>query len=190
MSTSIPQIEFSPVEIIPGLDLSSYPKNVKLNEYTHVLNMCEAPNPREFFRPACRVLNIPLLDIDNIEPHIELIIRFIDSALQHPENRVLVHCALGINRSPSAVIAYLCHKNQIDSAAALRYLKSKKPNVNPSVLFLTQIDKYFGRYVEKEDPLAAFAERLRLRIAGLREETSRPSDGSGSRSEQGSSKNI
>jgi|HubBroStandDraft_4_1064222.scaffolds.fasta_scaffold164058_1 protein-tyrosine phosphatase len=154
-----------PVEIIPGLDLSSFPNTID-PKYTHVLNMCTMPN-----HPASHhleILHIQLLDWDNITPHIPGIVQYIDRALQNPDSRVLVHCALGINRSAAAVTTYLCHHNNTNSSIALGYLKSKKPDVQPSVLFLQQIDQYFG-YQDtcRKDPLVSFHERLQRRKAGV-----------------------
>jgi protein-tyrosine phosphatase len=154
-----------PVEIIPGLDLSSFPDKID-PKYTHVLNMCMTPNHPASHSPE--ILHIQLLDWDNITPHIPRIVQYIDSALQNPNNRVLVHCALGINRSASAVTTYLCHCNNTNSSTALEYLKSKKPDVQPSVLFLQQIDQYFGHQdTSKKDPLVSFHERLQRRKAGM-----------------------
>ncbi len=155
------------VKIIPGLDLSAFPDKVN-SKYTHVLNMCMTPNPPASHDPATEILHIQLLDWDNITPHIPRIVRYIDSALQHSNNRVLVHCALGINRSASAVTTYLCRRNNSNSSTALAYLKSKKPDVQPSVLFLQQIDQYFGcQDTSKKDPLVSFHERMQRRKAGM-----------------------
>jgi protein-tyrosine phosphatase len=154
-----------PVEIIPGLDLSSFPDKID-PKYTHVLNMCTTPNHPASHDPE--ILHIQLLDWDNITSHIPRIVQYVDSALQNPNNRVLIHCALGINRSASAVTTYLCHCNNTNSSTALEYLKSKKPDVQPSVLFLQQIDQYFGHQdTSKKDPLASFHECLQRRKAGM-----------------------
>ena len=153
------------VEIIPNLDLSSFPHRLD-PKYTHVLNMCMTPNNPTSNQPE--ILHLQLLDWDDITPYIPQIVQFIDSALQHPQNRVLVHCALGVNRSASAVTAYLCHRNGSDSTAALGYVKSKKPDVTPAVIFLHQIDRYFGREdASRKDPMVAFHERLLRRKAGI-----------------------
>ncbi|OBT86945.1 hypothetical protein VE02_04402 [Pseudogymnoascus sp. 03VT05] len=152
------------IEIIPHLYLSSFPDEID-EKYTHVLNMCITPHEdssRESPRPE--ILHIQLLDWDDITPYIPLILQFIDTALQHPQNKVLVHCALGINRSAAAVTAYLCHQNKSNSTAALEYLRSRKPDVQPSAMFFLQIDRYFG-YDDTFgiDPMVAFHERLRKR---------------------------
>lgn len=113
-------------------------------------------------------LHIQLLDWDDITPYIPKIIQFIDSALQHPQNRVRVHCALGANRSAAAVAAYLSHRDGSNSTTALEHLKGRKQDVQPSVRFLQQIDRFFG-YNDTSgiDPMVVFHERLRRRKAGM-----------------------
>lgn len=157
----------SAAKVIPSLYLSSLPNELD-KKYTHVLNMCmtqhkalsHASHPPE-------TLHIKLLDLDDITPYIPQILMFIDTALKHPQNRVLVHCALGVNRSAAAVTAYLCHRSGSNATTALEYLKSRKSDVQPSAMFLQQIDKYFGYKDTFEiDPMVAFHERLRKRKAG------------------------
>ncbi|KFY92095.1 hypothetical protein V500_04315 [Pseudogymnoascus sp. VKM F-4518 (FW-2643)] len=158
----------SAVEIIPGLYLSSFPDEVD-KKYTHVLNMCMTPHEESpHASPRPETLHIQLLNWDDITPYIPQMLQFIDTALQHPQNRVLIHCALGVNRSAAAVTAYLCHRNGLNSTTALQYLKGRKPAVQPSVMFLQQIDRYFG-YNDTFgiDPMAAFHERLRKRKEGI-----------------------
>jgi protein-tyrosine phosphatase len=110
-------------EILPHLYFSKFPSDIPSN-ITHVLNMCTTPNPPEHTR---EYLHIPILDIDNIMPHIFNIVEFIDSALQDYGNHsnVLVHCALGINRSAAAIVAYLCHRNNLNTREVLNFSKKK-----------------------------------------------------------------
>ena len=104
-------------------------------------------------------------DIDDITPHIPIILSFISSSIQSG-NEVLVHCALGLNRSVAAVLAYLCHVIGLDAQKALEVVKEKKADVKPSALFLQQIDRYFRRGGEREDPLVGFKRRLEERKRG------------------------
>ncbi|KAH6681558.1 putative dual specificity protein phosphatase 16, partial [Halenospora varia] len=106
-----------------------------------------------------------LADIDDITPHIPAILEFITDALSPAP--LLVHCAIGINRSPSAIIAYLCSTEKITSEQALKIVKHKKPDIRPGKLFLAQINRFFGRENEGgEDPMVGFHERLKKRKAG------------------------
>jgi protein-tyrosine phosphatase len=159
---SIPYTKF---EILPSLFLSRFPKEI-LDDITHVLNMCTKPHPPDSSRTY---LHIPLDDIDNIKPHIQNILGFVNHALE-TKGKVLVHCALGLNRSVAAIVAYVCHRKNTNSFEALKFVKEKKPDVKPSALFLKQIDQFFNREGEKEDPLVGFHRRLQQRkMAALQE---------------------
>jgi protein-tyrosine phosphatase len=148
-------------EILPNLYPSKFPTQLPL-EIRHVLNMCTHPHPPNTSRAY---LHISLNDIDNIKPHIPQILEYIDNALQN-NGKVLVHCTLGINRSAAAVVSYLCHRNQTNSSAALKFLKEKKSDVKPSALLLKQIDQFFHRLEEMEDPLFGFHRRSQQRKQG------------------------
>jgi protein-tyrosine phosphatase len=139
--------DFEMFEIIPRLYLSKFPESIP-SDITHVLNMCTTPHPAD---PSRTYLHIPMNDVDHIAPHIEKIINFIDTALAN-NGIVLVHCSLGINRSASAMIAYLCHRDKINSTEALAFLTTKKNDVLPCTLFLKQIDRYFQRKADGKDP--------------------------------------
>ncbi|KAK0130441.1 hypothetical protein ONS96_000960 [Cadophora gregata f. sp. sojae] len=153
---------FEMFEVIPHLYLSKFPEVATLpHNITHILNMCTHTHTESFGRT---ILHIPIDDIDNIKPHIPTILDFISTAIQSGAS-VLVHCALGLNRSAAAILTYLCHVKQISSFEAVKFLKSKKPDVKPSVLFLRQIDQYYGREGEVEDPMVWFHRRLEERKA-------------------------
>jgi protein-tyrosine phosphatase len=137
------------VEVMPGLYLSRFPKAIP-SEMTHVLNMCVQPHPVDTSRTY---LHIPIDDIDDITPQIPKIIHFISHALAD-DGKVLVHCALGINRSAAAVVSFLCSMQKVTASQATEQLKIQKPDVKLSVIFLGQIDRYYGRQEEKEDPLS------------------------------------
>ncbi|CAD8061285.1 unnamed protein product [Paramecium primaurelia] len=66
---------------------------------------------------------------------------FIEKALKSQQN-VLVHCAAGISRSATLVLAYLMKSYQYTVEQALRYLKQKRPYVRPNPGFLLQLLDY------------------------------------------------
>jgi protein-tyrosine phosphatase len=146
-------------EILPNLYLSRFPFSIPLDT-TYVLNMCTTPHPPDATRTY---LHIPLDDIDNITSHIPSILSFLDASLQQSNSKVLVHCALGINRSVAAVVAYVCHRKEINSGEALEFVRKRKGDVRPSKMFLGQIDRFFGREGEREDPMVGFRRRLEER---------------------------
>jgi protein-tyrosine phosphatase len=167
---------YTKFEILPNLYLSCFPNEIS-EDITHVLNMCTTPHPPDNTRTY---LHIPLNDIDDITPHIPSILSFISSSLTSPSeggNKVLVHCAFGINRSVAAVVAYVCHVQGVRWSQALRLVRQKKGDVRPSALFMKQIDVFFRRNgkegregEEEEDLLMGFHRRLEERKKGLGEE--------------------
>lgn len=110
--------------ILPHLYLSKFPDIIP-SGITHVLNMCVHPHPDDTTRSY---LHIPLDDVDNIAPEIPKIIKFIDEALTNG-GTVLVHCAIGLNRSAAAVVSYLCNLYKINASEALKLLKERKADV-------------------------------------------------------------
>ncbi|CAD8196374.1 unnamed protein product [Paramecium pentaurelia] len=65
---------------------------------------------------------------------------FIERHRKH--TNILVHCFLGISRSPTIVAAYLMRKNNMNMEKALWKLKSKRRQVNPNSGFLKQLLNY------------------------------------------------
>ncbi len=161
MAHSQKETPFTTFEILPNLFLSRFPEDIP-REITHVLNMCTTPNVVDSHQ---NYLHIALDDIDDITPYIPQIVDFISQAL-NTDGKILLHCALGLNRSIATIISYLCHQTQINSSDALKLVQTKKPNVKPCALFLKQIDRFFGREHETEDPLVGFHRRLQQRKVG------------------------
>ncbi|TVY15509.1 Tyrosine-protein phosphatase yvh1 [Lachnellula arida] len=174
MTTATPNEKpYQAFEILPRLYLSSFPTTPEQipDDITHVLNMCTTPSAPDTTRTY---LHIPLLDWDDISPHLSSIISFISSALSSPATietrspKVLVHCALGVNRSAAAVIAYLVSRNEgWGSEQAVGFLRGRKADVKPSGVFLGQIDGFFGRRGGREDVLVGFYRRLEERKRGV-----------------------
>jgi len=52
-------------------------------------------------------------------------------ALMRENKRVYVHCTAGINRSSSVVLAYLVKVEGMPPESALRFLRLRRPQVNP-----------------------------------------------------------
>ena len=62
----------------------------------------------------------------------------INKALVENKN-VIVHCAAGISRSSSLVIAYLMIENRWLYEEAYNYVKSKRSIINPNIGFVKQL---------------------------------------------------
>ena len=66
-------------------------------------------------------------------------------------NSVLVHCAKGISRSASVIIAYLMKYNKMDYDNAYKYVKSLRSCIDPNIGFVEQLLKY-GEKLQLDSP--------------------------------------
>jgi protein-tyrosine phosphatase len=57
----------------------------------------------------------------------------------HKNKNVIVHCAAGISRSPTLVIAYLMIKNNWTYNTAYKHVKNKRAIVKPNAGFVHQL---------------------------------------------------
>lgn len=64
-----------------------------------------------------------------------------------PPNKILVHCAQGVSRSPTVIMAYLLQKYRLTFEQALHALKRKNPAVEPNDSFINQI-KLFKKMLD------------------------------------------
>lgn len=82
-----------------------------------------------------------VIDDDKDEPisqhffDIHIIIR---EALTNNKN-IIVHCAAGMSRSPTLVIAYLMIENRWTYDVAYNYVKSKRSIIEPNIGFVKQL---------------------------------------------------
>jgi len=83
---------------------------------------------------------------EKITPHLDDTTAFIRDALEsNPENKVLVHCVMGISRSATVVCAYLIAKQGMTSTAAVDFVREKRPIICPNFGFRLQLDEYAAR---------------------------------------------
>src|SRR3989338_424321 len=66
--------------------------------------------------------------------------------------KIAIHCAAGISRSSSIVIAYLMVSERLSYAQALAEVKEKRPLINPNKGFQLQL-QYFETVQPNFDPL-------------------------------------
>ena len=131
----LPHIEMS--EILPGLWLGdlgcTQDRDFLLeNNITHMVSVIDTPVP---IRTAVsRIsLNIPLPDAElaPIHTYFTRAADFIDDALKRGGS-VYCHCFAGISRSPTIVAAYLILKKGMTDAAALDFIRARRPIICPN----------------------------------------------------------
>ena len=81
----------------------------------------------------------------NIIQYFKECILFIDG-----NDKVFVHCAAGMSRSPTVVIAYIMWKNKIFLNDAIKIVKNKRRLISPNVNFMNQL-KIFEKLLINND---------------------------------------
>ena len=55
-------------------------------------------------------------------------------------DKVFVHCAAGMSRSPTIVIAFLMWKKKLSLNDAINFVKNKRPVISPNLNFMKQLE--------------------------------------------------
>jgi protein-tyrosine phosphatase len=118
---------------------------------THILNC--ASEVACVFPGGFRYLHLDLSDPDPaFADYIPEICRFIRAGRR--AGAVLVHCRMGLSRSPAAILAYLCRK-RLTLSQGLRLLKKgvreKEEFTEPHEVFLEQLRDYFDAEEDEND---------------------------------------
>ena len=112
---------------------------------THILNMAkESPcfHPFQF-----TYKHVEGIDIDSFDmgPHLHEVADFITEGIK--QGGVLAHCAYGISRGSSAVIAYLIKHRKMGFDEAKAYVQAKRSHISPNngfVRALKELQKELG----------------------------------------------
>jgi len=143
-------------EILPNLYLGSETEMrderlLKLTGITHVLPVgAHLWDPRadntfaeiklEYYPTQINIFDCKSSDVLS---HLSKTTEWIDNIItQNVKHKVLVHCAAGISRSATIVIAYIMWKNKWDYDKAFDFVKSKRSIISPNPGFRDQLKLY------------------------------------------------
>ena len=132
------------VECIPGLWIGDYDAACDkelLESYaiTHIVSLYRTPVHPNDFEYMC--INIDDNEREKIYKYFSETNKFIENGLKDGYG-VLVHCAGGVSRSATIVIAYMMSTMNIDVKNALSILKQYRLCVSPNRGFLSQLEQY------------------------------------------------
>jgi protein-tyrosine phosphatase len=75
---------------------------------------------------------------ERISEHFFSVHKIISEALTHNKN-VIVHCAAGMSRSPTLVIAYFMIENRWSYEETINFVRKRRPIVEPNIGFVKQL---------------------------------------------------
>ena len=168
-------IRYNPMDLITeGLYLGNVAaaSDIKLLQQhgiTHILRVLKGDFGKFYYdKFSYKIIQIDDLPNQNIQKYFESSYKFIEDALSANKdgvvkNKVLVHCQVGMSRSATIVISYLMKKYpDLTWNKALRFVKAKRPIVNPNDGFLRQL-KAYERTLER----LRYKEKLNDSISGM-----------------------
>ena len=134
--------------IIDNIYISGYRSSIDYvfliqNKFTHIINCAYGSKS---FTPCnfneITYFNIDLKDDGNINISNEIIkfINFVKEVSENENNKILIHCAQGVSRSPALVSAYLMWKCNMDCLSAVNFVKSKRNCIDINLGFMFQLE--------------------------------------------------
>lgn len=130
-------------EIIQNLYLGSLDaaENERLLNSTgikHIIQALEAPNRYRFPNMTYHYIQINDLAREDMLQHLPEALNFINRNLMNGE-KVLVHCAAGVSRSATIVIAYIMATHKIDFENAYNLVRQRRRCIYPNDGFRRQL---------------------------------------------------
>ncbi|ODV79903.1 dual specificity protein phosphatase 12 [Suhomyces tanzawaensis NRRL Y-17324] len=163
--------------ILGGIYISSIEplnNNVDLNsEYgiTHILSVLPGTiSSRYTSEYIHKQIDITDEETSNILQHFDECNQFIETALYSKSElanspsgstAILVHCAQGISRSATVIVAYLMKKFKLELKQALHAIKRKCPDAEPNPAFLHQLELYQSWQCEVDPSNPEYKQLLR-----------------------------
>jgi Leucine-rich repeat (LRR) protein len=133
-------------EIVKGLYLGpqeaasslAYLESLNIHSIVRVLRDASVPVFADHF--TYHIIPIPDLCTFDISQFFSDAARFIESELEQGRN-VLVHCAVGMSRSASIVIAYLMFAQRMSLDQAVLWTRRRRPIISPNNGFMQQLQE-------------------------------------------------
>jgi len=162
----------NPTEILPTIFLGSKEDSAKVTRLkeigiTHILCVMSG---KQYDVQGCKLLTVPMADNgkSNLESIMKRSFPFIEES-QQKGNKLLIHCKLGQNRSPSLLISWLMSKKRWSFYSAHRFVKQARAMIQPHKLYVQQLralDKeLFGIHSTPDDYLAIYMSGGEVRIS-------------------------
>lgn len=137
---------------------------------SHILSILPGSIPSQYTTNYIhKQIEITDEETTNILEHFPETNEFIESALQNSNgtthaNKILVHCAHGVSRSPTVIIAYLIHKYNLTFDQAFHALKRKNEAVSPNDSFLEQLEIFNKMHTLKLDQTSKLYKQFLISI--------------------------
>ena len=89
-----------------------------------------------------KIIEIMDAEEEDIKQHFRVLIPFLEDAIENRKKRVYVHCAAGVSRSASVVVAYTMWKNKWPLDKALEWVMERRPCIKPNDGFMAQLKQF------------------------------------------------
>lgn len=135
----------TPSQILPNFYLGSEinARNFRFLTEKNIMFILSVHDSIKYPPKPFKLKHIPLSDAgdSSLEKILPKCFKFIDEA--HAKGgKVLLHCKLGVNRSPTVTIAYLMRKEGWNLRRAYEWVKQKRPQISPHEKYLNQLRQY------------------------------------------------
>lgn len=124
-----------------GQDVLDNPEFFSKNNITCVLSLGPAAPGQRIRLVAREHINLPDIVTADLSCHFTRIVRFI-AGCRHNGHVVYVHCAAGISRSSTSVIAYLMSHLNLTFEQCLTFVSAKRPAICPNDGFQRQLRRF------------------------------------------------
>ncbi|KAI1301820.1 Dual specificity protein phosphatase 12 [Halotydeus destructor] len=124
--------------ILSGVEVAMDREKLSQLRVSHMVTVDITPLSPQ---PMANYLFIPAADHheDDLLSFFPTTCNFIESALNHSDSVVLVHCVAGCSRSATIIMAYIMKTHKISFRDALVYVITKRPMVDPNAGFREQL---------------------------------------------------